>query len=382
MKRMIVIMLALCLCAGPLFAQDKSEPIKIGAIFAVTGPASFLGAPQEKTAKMLVDKINAEGGVNGQQVELIIKDSAGSSEKAVSFAKQLIEEDKVLAIIGPSTSGESLAITQLCDDNQMILISCAAAEKITKPVLKYVMKTAPNDSDAVTMIYRTMKDKGITKIAVLSSNDGFGNAGKAQLEARAEAEGITILINEVYDKQATDLTDILTKVKSTEGVQAVVNWSIVPAQSIVSKNMVQLSFDVPLFQSHGFANPKYVEQAGTTAEGTLFPASRIVVADQLPDDNPQKAMLLEYKNAYESEFKENVSTFGGHPYDAINILVAAIKKAGSAEAAKVRDALENVKDFPGTAGVFNLSADDHCGLDVNAFEMLTVKDGKFAIYKK
>jgi len=386
-KKNLLIVAGACWLAARLSvpccsAAEEPKPIKIGAIFAVTGPASFLGAPESKTAQMLVDKINASGGVLGQKLELIIKDSSGSPEKAVSFAKQLIEEDKVLAIIGPSTSGETMQIKKLCEENQMILVSCAAADAIVNPLAKYVFKTPQKDSQAATWIYRTMKEKGITKIAVLTGNDGFGASGKKQLEELAKTEGIEIVANEVYDKQATDLTDVLTKVKSTPGVQAVVNWSIVPAQSIVAKNMKQLGMDIPLFQSHGFGNRKYVEQAGVAAEGILFPAGRLLVVDELPASNPQKQVLATYKKDYETAYKEDVSTFGGHAYDAILIVTEALKKAGTTDRDKVRDAIENLHGLVGTAGIYNFSATDHTGLDLNAFEMLTVKDGKFTIYKK
>jgi len=227
-----------------------------------------------------------------------------------------------------------------------------------------------------------MKDQGISKIAVVSSNDGFGAAGKKQLEEMAAPAGIEILSNEVYDKQATDLTDILTKVKGTAGVQAVVNWSIVPAQSIIAKNMKQIGLDVPLFQSHGFGNPKYAEQAGAAAEGTLFPAGRLLVVEELADSHPQKALLAEYKKDYETKYKENVSTFGGHAYDALLVVIEGIKKADSTDRDKVRDAIENLKGLVGTAGIYNFSPEDHTGLELDAFEMLTVKDGKFTIYKK
>ena len=376
-----------CWLATPLAvpcssAAEDTQPIKIGAIFSVTGPASFLGAPESKTAKMLVDKINASGGVLGQKLELIIKDSSGSPEKAVSFAKQLIEEDKVLAIIGPSTSGETMQIKKLCEENQMILVSCAAADGIVNPQAKYVFKTPQKDSQAATWIYRTMKEKGITKIAVLTGNDGFGASGKKQLEDLAKTEGIEIVANEVFDKQATDLTDVLTKIKATPGVQAVVAWTVVPAQSIVAKNMKQLDMKIPLFQSHGFGNPKYAEQAGVAAEGILFPAGRLLVVEELPDSHPQKKLLAAYKKDYEATYKEDVSTFGGHAYDAVLIVTEALKKAGTTDRAKVRDAIEGLQGLVGTAGIYNFSATDHTGLDLNAFEMLTVKDGKFTIYKK
>jgi branched-chain amino acid transport system substrate-binding protein len=226
-----------------------------------------------------------------------------------------------------------------------------------------------------------MKDMGITKIAVLTGNDGFGKGGKAQLEALAAENGITIVANEVYDVKATDFSDIVTKIKAANP-QAVVNWTVAPAQSIVPKNMKQLGLDVPLFHSHGFGNIKYVQLAGAAAEGIMFPAGRLLVAEQLPADHPQKAVLEAYKKDYESRFKEDVSTFGGHAYDALAIIVKAIQNAGSTDRSKVRDAIENLKGFAGTAGIFSFSPEDHTGLGLDAFEMLTVKDGKFAIYKK
>jgi branched-chain amino acid transport system substrate-binding protein len=379
--RMLTLVLAGMLLGAAAQAAEDQAPIKIGAIFSVTGPASFLGAPEAKTAEMIVEQLNAGGGVLGRKVELIVKDSGGSGEKAVSFAKQLIEEAKVLAIIGPSTSGETMAIKPICEEAKMLLVSCAAAESIIKPVAKYVFKTPQNDAQAVTWIYKTMKDMGITKIAVLTGNDGFGKGGKGQLEAMAADNGITIVANEVYDVKATDFADIVTKIKAANP-QAVVNWTVAPAQSIVPKNMKQLDMNVPLFHSHGFGNIKYAEQAGQAAEGILFPCGRLLVADALPADHAQKTVLTSYRQAYEKKYNEPVSTFGGHAYDALMIVLEAIRKAGSTDGDKVRDAVENLKGFVGTAGTFNFSPTDHNGLSLDAFEMLTVKGGKFVEYKK
>ncbi|MGD1043410.1 MAG: ABC transporter substrate-binding protein [Sedimentisphaerales bacterium] len=371
---------ALALCVSVVAKAADAPAIKVGAIFAVTGGASYLGAPEAKTAEMLVEKINKEGGVNGQKIELIVKDSGGKKENAVSLAKQLIEEEKVLAIIGPSTSGETMAIKNICQESKTILLSCAAAEDIVNPVASYVFKTPQKDSDAVRRIFQVMKAKGITKIGVITSNDGFGMAGGKQLANLANLAGITIAISEAYDTQETDLTGVLTKVKGQD-VNAVVNWSVVPAQSLVAKNMKQIGLNVPLFQSHGFGNIKYVQAGGEATNGTIFPCGRLLIAEQLADNNPQKKLLVEYKKDYESRYKEDVSTFGGHAYDAVLILVQGIKKAKSTDKEKVRDAIENLKDLVGTAGVFHFTPLDHNGLGMDAFEMLTVKDGKFVIYK-
>ena len=359
---------------------SATKTIKVGAILAVTGPAANLGGPEEKTAKMMVDEYNKKGGFNGQKVELVIKDSAGKSENALSFAKQLIEEEGVVAIIGPTTSGETMAIKDLCEKSKVPLVSCAAAETIVNPQAHYVFKTPQKDSFVVKWIFDSMKKRNITKVGVLASLSGFGKGGLAQLEKYAAEYGITLTAKESYDPTITDLTAILTKLKAS-GAEAIVNWSIEPAQSIVAKNMKQLNLTIPLFQSHGFGNIKYVEAAGDAAEGIIFPCGRLLVAEELPDSNPQKSLLVNYKTQYETLYKEQASTFGGHAYDALLILKTAIEQAKSTDRDAIANAIEKITNLPGTAGIFNMSTTDHNGLGMDSLELLTVKDGKFTIYK-
>jgi branched-chain amino acid transport system substrate-binding protein len=377
-KGMVLAVLLAVILSGA-FAQ-AAEPLKIGAILAITGPASFLGAPEARTLEMLVAETNQKGGVMGRQVQLIIKDSGASPEKAISFAKQLIEEEKVFAIIGPSTSGETMKIKSIAEEGKTILMSCAASEEIVVPVAKYVFKTPQKDRDVVIRIFQQMNKMKITKIGVLSSNTGFGKGGKGMIETLAPQHGITIVANEVYDKAASDLTAEVTKLKAAN-VEAIVNWSIEPAQAIAIKNARQIGIKAPIFLSHGFGNIKYVEIAGAAAEGVLFPAGRLLVADQLPKNNPQRDLLLKYKKDYMSFCSgEECSTFGGHAYDAYIILMKGIETAKSTDKEAVRTAIENLKGFVGTAGIFNFSPPDHNGLGLDSVEMLTVKNGKFAIY--
>jgi branched-chain amino acid transport system substrate-binding protein len=380
MRRRTIFTLAFALGAILVVPAFAADAVRIGAIFAVTGPAANLGLPEARTLQMLVDDANASGGILGRKIELTIRDSQGNTEKAVSFAKQLVEESQVLAIIGPTTSGESMALKGYADQNEQILISCAAAATIVNPVAKWVFKTPQMDSFAAQAIFTTMKSLGISRVGVVVSNTGFGQGGKAQIEKLAPQNGITIAITEVYDSTATDLTAVLAKVKA-QNVQAVVNWSVEPAQSLVPKNMKQMGFEVPLFQSHGFGNIAFVTAAGKAADGIIFPAGRLLVADVLPAGHPQKQVLTAYKKAYEAKFHEDVSTFGGHAYDAFLILMEGIRKAGSTDKAAVRDAIEGLKGVVGTAGVFTFSPQDHNGLTMDSFEMLTVKNGQFALYR-
>ncbi len=363
--------------AAPAATKGEKPPLKIGALLAVTGPASFLGAPEARTLEMLVADLNAKGGVDGRRVELVLRDTAGSPEKAVSFARQLIDEEQVFAIVGPATTGETMAVKPIAEDARTLLLSCAAAEVIVNPIAPHVFKVAPKDSLAVEMIFRRMKKMGISRVALLSSNTGFGKAGKEQVEKLAPQHGIQVVVSEVYDKGATDLTAEVTKVKAANA-QALLNWSIEPAQAIVLKNARQIGLAVPIFQSHGFANVQYAKAAGAAAEGVMFPASRIVVADALPASDPQKPVVMAYKQAYEGRYKEDVSTFGGHAWDAFGLLVKAVREGGG-DREKARAALEGTRGFVGTAGIFDFSPADHNGLGLGAFEMLVVKDGRFAI---
>ncbi len=364
--------LALAAAAAPASGE---EPIKIGALLSITGPASFLGAPEARTLEMLAADLNAKGGVRGRKVQLVVKDTAGSPEKAISFAKQLVDEDQVFAIIGPATSGETLAVKTIAGEGKTLLLSCAAAEAIVNPVTPWVFKTAQKDSHALQKIFQQMRRGGVVRIGVLSSNTGFGKAGREAITKMAPEYGIEIVADEVYDKAATDLTAEVTKVKAAKP-QALLNWSIEPAQSIVIKNARQIGMTIPIFQSHGFANIQYVKAAGAAAEGVVFPASRIVVAEALPAGHPQKTVLMAYKKAYEGRYQEDASAFGGYAHDAFALLVKLVQDVGP-DREKVREALEKTKGFVGTAGVFTFTPADHNGLDVDAFEMVTVKDGKF-----
>ena len=376
LRKTVSVAAAACLLMA---SSAWAETIKVGAVLAVTGPASFLGGPEARTLEMLVEEVNAKGGINGRKVELFLKDTAGSPEKAISMAKQLLEEQQVVAVLGPSTSGETMSLKKIFEDAKTPLISCAAAEAIVEPVASYVFKTPQNDSYAARKIFMEMNKLGISRIAVLVDNSGFGKAGKDQILKIAPEYKIEVVEADVYDAKATDLSAIVAKIKANPAVQGVINWSIAPAQSIVLKNIRQTGWKVPIFQSHGFGNIKYVDAAGAAAEGVIFPAGRLLMADLLPDGHPQKALLVKYVKDYEARYKENASTFGGHGYDAFMIFEKAVAVAGS-DKDKIRAAIEGLKDLPGTGGIYNFSATDHNGLTLDAFEMMTVKNGKFVPY--
>jgi branched-chain amino acid transport system substrate-binding protein len=380
MKKWIVLLTVIFLVTATVSAiAEKPKPYKVGGIFAITGSASWLGEPERNTAEMIAEEINKNGGINGHELKLYIEDTQGDNTRAVNAVKKLIKMHKVCAIIGPSRSGTSLAVIPVMQESQVPLISCAAAEQIVVPVeeRKWIFKSPQKDSDAVRRIYEDMNKKGISRIGIITGTTGFGNGGRAQLGFLAPDYNIKILTDETYSPSDTDMTAQLLNIKKTDP-QAIVNWSIVPAQSIVAKNMKQLKMDLPLYQSHGFGNVKYAEAAGEAGNGIIFPAGRLLAVDSLDKNHPQYKVLNDYKTKYEEKFKDNVSTFGGHAYDALWLVANALKAVGD-DPAKVRDYIENTKGFVGTGGVFNYSPQDHNGLTKEAFEMLTVKDQKFVV---
>ena len=366
-----------------LFASaDAKEPYKIGAVFAVTGPASFLGEPEKNTALMLQEEINKAGGINGHPLEIIIEDTKSDETQAVLAAKKLLEKDSVLAIIGPSTTGESMALVPIMNGAKTPLISCAAGAPITQPVKDryWIFKTPQYDVSAVEAIYGYMKKHGISKVGIITISTGFGDAGKKALQEMAPKYGITIVADEKYGPKDSDMTTQLTKIKAA-GAQAVINWSVGPGQVVVTKNWSALKMGIPLYQSHGWGSKKNIELAGKAAEGVIAPLGRLVVWDKLSDKNPQKALLKKYTQDYEARYKGEPGTFGGHSYDAIMMLQTALKNVG-ADKQKIRDYIETkIKKWPGTGGIFNMSPTDHCGLDKSAFEMVVVKNGDWEILK-
>ncbi|GAB4303129.1 MAG: ABC transporter substrate-binding protein [Roseovarius sp.] len=370
--------LALGVATMALAGTAQAE-IKIGSTLAQTGPASFLGDPEAKTLRMLVDEVNASGGVLGEQIELIMYDDGADANKARTFATRMVEDDDVVAVVGGSTTGTTMAMIPVFEEAEIPFISLAGAVVIIDPVKKWVFKTPHTDRMACEKIFEDMKKRGISKVGIIAGTGGFGKSMHAQCKDVAGKYGIDIIAEETYGPKDADMTPQLTKIAATEGLQAVLNPGFGQGPAIVTRNFAQLGIKVPLYQSHGVASKSFIELAGEAAEGVRLPASALLVADKLPDDDPQKPVVVAYRDAYEKATGEPVSTFGGHAYDGFMILIDAIKRAGSTDPAAIRDAIENTKGFMGTAGEVNMSPEDHLGLNLSAFRMLEIRNGDWTL---
>ena len=369
---------ALTLASGAALAQS-GEPIRIGSVLTVTGPASFLGDPEKRTLEIYVRKINEAGGVLGRPLELIVYDSGGDANQARTFATRLVEQDEIVAQIGGSTTGDTMAMVPIHEDAEIPLISLAGAVVIIDPVKPFTFKTPHTDRMACEKIFEDMRTRGLSKVGLISGTGGFGVSMREQCLAVAPNFDVEIVADETYGPKDSDMTPQLTNIRNAPGIQAVLNADFGQGPAIVTRNYAQLGIELPLYQSHGVASKSFIELAGPAAEGVRLPAAALLVADILPDDDPQKQVVVDYKNTYEQETGQPVSGFGGHAYDGLMILVEAIERAGSTDPVAIRDAIRQTSGFIGTAGEVNMSETDHMGLDLSAFRMLEIRDGNWTL---
>ncbi|MGL4324131.1 MAG: ABC transporter substrate-binding protein [Beijerinckiaceae bacterium] len=365
-----------------LTVSAAQADIKIGATISETGPASFLGDPEAKTLKMLVDQINAAGGVKGEKLKLFLYDDGGDPNKARTFATRLVEDDGVVAIIGGTTTGTTMAVMPVAEDAKVPFISLAGAIEIISPVRAYTFKTPHTDRMACEKIFDDMKKRGFTKIGMLSGTDGFGASMRAQCLAVAPNYGVTIVADETYGPRDADMTPQLTNIRGKSDIQAILSPGFGQGPAIVTRNYAQLGITQPLYQSHGVASNSFIELAGAkAAEGTRLPGTALLVGDLLADNDPQKPVVMAYKAAYEKAAGGPVSTFGGYAHDAVRILVDALGRSKSTKAVDIRNAIEQTSGLVGTTGTVTMSPTDHLGLDLSAFRMLEIRNGGWTLVK-
>ncbi len=379
--------LALSLAIGT--SAPGQQPIKLGFIPDITGPASSLGVPERDTALMLQAEIDAKGGIKGRPVKLVIYDGESTETKTLLAAKKAMEEDKVAAVLCCSQSGTSLAIKNTVQAAKVPMVSMAASVKIVEPVKDsfWVFKTPQSDSLIAGVLVDYLVSKKITRVAWMNVDNAFGDSGRLEFDWLAKKAGITIVANERFGDKDVDMTTQLTKVKGSDA-QALVVWAIPPAASVVTKNANELGLKIPLFQSHGVGNKRFLDLAGPAANGVKFPAGKLLKAEDLPDSDPQKKTLVAYAKAFEAKYGPR-NTFGGHGWDAIWLAYKATEAAAARTnpddlptfRAAIRDELEKIKEFIGIGGIFNMSATDHNGLDKRAVTMYEIVNGQWQLAK-
>jgi len=357
--------------------DTETGPIKIGAVLDVTGVGASLGVPEQNTLNMLADQLNADGGIDGREVELIIVDNQSTEDGAAKATSKLIESDKVDIVIGASRTGPSLAMRPLAEAAKIPMISVAANVAIVADS-EWVFKTAQNDVVVLETILNDAEKKGYTKLALVRDATGFGEGVADYITALGADRGITLVTTESFEPSATDFTPQMTNVRASDA-DAVIIWGINPSAGLAQKAYVQLGVDKPVYHSHGISNQAFFDAAGDAANGVIAPMGRLLVADQLDADNPQREVIEKFKADYNEAYGEQPSGFAGHAFDAWHIAVNAIDAAGT-DAVALRDELEKA-EFTGISGVFAMSPENHSGLDASALILAEAQDGRWNLVK-
>ena len=382
MKKMSMAMCLVLSLFAAFGATQAAEPIKLGAFFDLTGTSSAIGTPTKLVAEMVVKKINDEGGINGRPLQLVIADDEGDPTKAALIARKFTESDKVTAIIGPTRTDTGMAAKPIVEQMKVpTFMTVGGDAPVVVPPFKYTFKAPQRTSVAVQKTYSYLKKKGMQKVAIITAADGFGKDGKAALEKLAPEYGMKLVIAESFQATDNDMTAQLVKIKAASP-DAIICWTIGKAGAIVAKNVKQLGIQAPLFQCHGLPDPIYVQLAGEASEGNIMPSTKLMVASQLPDSDPQKKVILEFIRLYKDVFQYDrqfpINTHSGYAWDAINIVASAMKKAGT-DSEKLREAIEQTKGYVGVSGTYTITPEDHNGLGIDSMVMVQISGGQWKL---
>ncbi|GAB7079552.1 ABC transporter substrate-binding protein [Megalodesulfovibrio paquesii] len=363
-----------------------AEPIKVGGLFASSGKSAFVGTASRLVAEMAVKQINDAGGILGRPLEMVIYDTESDPNIALQKARQLVEKDQVLAIIGPTTTGGGMAIKQYTETQKIPSIMTVGGDAIVAGgkygPFHWTFKVPQRTETAVKKIYSLLKARGLKTVAVLTAQDGFGQDGLMHLEAQAANYRLSVVAKETLDPKDSDYSAQAFKLTVTNP-DAVVVWVIGPSGAIAQKNFKALpNYAGLVVQCHGQPDPKFIELAGAASEGALMPSTKLMAPETLSEDDPQRPVIKKFiadytANGYDKEFP--INTHSGYALDALLLLKAGLEKAGTADRAALRDALEQLKGVVGVSGVFSMTPEDHNGLDEASMLMLQVKDGAFHV---
>lgn len=362
-----------------------SAQITVGLTLSSTGPAASLGIPESNTVALLPKE------VAGQKMKYIVLDDGTDTTRAVKNMHKLVSDDNVDVVVGSSVTPASLAMVDIAGETKTPMISVAASAKIVEPVegaRKWVFKTPQNDDLMASALAVAMQKQNIKTLGFIGFSDAYGQSWLTQMTKAAKAKGIKIVDAEKFARKDTSVTGQILKLISANPDGILIAASGSPA-ALPQRELKSRNYKGIIYQTHGAANNAVLRVCGKACNGMFLPAGPLLVADQLPDSNPVKKTAEHYKKLYVAKYGESsFSTFGGHVWDAGQLIIHAIPvalktgaKPGTVQfRSALRDAIENIKNLPASQGVFNMSPTDHAGFDNRARVMIEVVDGKW-VYK-
>jgi branched-chain amino acid transport system substrate-binding protein len=363
----------------PAKGTSEGEPIKIGVVVSLTGTYAGLGEPEKNTIEMEVERINEAGGVNGRLIEVVYEDDATDDAKANAAASRLIDQENVVAIIGATGTGGTMAMRDVIKRAGVAQVSMAGGTVITDPVDELVFATPWSNTIVAPFTIDALKSAGINKIAFISDSGGFGKDGKAVFAKAAENAGLQIVNDQSFNPGDTDMAAQLTNIKSSEA-EAIVMWTAGKEAATVLKNARDLGVTLPIYGSHGNARVEFIDGSGDAAEGVRFAAGKILLPEAYGVGSEAYNVATDFIARYETRFGQAPSTFAGHAYDALYLIVEAAKQIdGDVTAEALASGLESVQGFVGIGGTFNMSPQDHNGLSASDLTMYEVRNGAWVI---
>ena len=359
---------------------ETKTPLKVGAVLSMSGAQAGLGGPERDTITLEVARINAEGGINGHPLEVIIEDDASDVNQAVAATTKLIEQDDVLAIIGSTGTGQTMAMREAITAAGIPQVSLAGSLVITKEFSPLVFQTPWSNALVVATTLEYLQSEGHTKIGLITEDTGFGKDGQALVNETAANYGLTVVSDQVFKPSDTDMTGQLTVIKGA-GADVVLMWSSVAASAIVPKNMEQLGMEQPLVGSHGIARQEFIDSAGTAADGTVMFAGKVLAPEAYGEGSDGYAVATSFIERYTAEYGSAPSnTFAGHAYDGLYLVVEAMKRLDEGfTSAQLRDEIESTSGFVGIGGIFTFSATDHNGMTQDDLVAYIAQDGAWKL---
>jgi branched-chain amino acid transport system substrate-binding protein len=358
------------------FAAD--EPLRVGSVLSVTGPAAFLGEDMKAGLQLAVDEINAAGGIGGRNIAWTFYDAESQTQKAISATRRLISQDKVeLIVSGGNMSGIALAMAPMAESAGIPFISSEGALAIVTPVAerKWVFKSTVDDEDVLERIADYLAKKNIKKVALIADTSGFGQGAVTQMKKVGPRHNLEVSY-ESFDPADTDMMPQLTRIRDS-GAEAIICWTVTPAGVVFLKQAQLLGLDGrTLIHSYGFVSSHYMTLAGDAAKSVLLASLKFPVGDQLPDSDPLKAGILRLFKSYQARFNRAASLYAAESYDAAMLAKEALGKVGG-DVTKLPEGLEQVKNFAGMSGVFNFSPERHSGLSKKDIVLINWAGGRF-----
>jgi branched-chain amino acid transport system substrate-binding protein len=361
---------------GP--AHTAEEPLRVGSILSVTGPAAFLGEDMKAGLQLAVDEINASNGINGRKIAWTFYDAESQTQKAITETRRLISQDQVQLILsGGNMSGIALAMAPMMEAAKIPFIASEGALAIVTPVAErhWVFKSTVDDEDVLERIADYLDKKKISKVALIADTSGFGQGAVTQMHKVGPRRNLDV-VYETFGPADTDMMPQLTRIRDS-GVGAVICWTVTPAGVIFMKQARELGLDSrTLIHSYGFVSSNYMKLAGDAASSILLASLKLPVGDQLPDSDPLKSGILKLFNAYQARFGRAASLYAAESYDAAMLARQGLLNVGG-DPSKLPEGLEKIRNFAGISGVFNFSPERHSGLSKQDIVLINWRDGRF-----